>query len=186
MIIVGIDPSLTSTGLSIVDTQDRLEIMTSTIGSKGTRADDWPTRNSRISSMAVRIIENIPSYADMAVIEAPTLSQVRQGGHLDRHGLWWRIYDDLATLVCIPTLVVTASTRAKYGAGRGNAGKDEVLLAVARRYPQAQIRGNDEADALILAAIGARLLGEPIEDSLPAANLAAMATLAAPMVGGVA
>ena len=34
-------------------------------------------------------------------------------------------------------------------------------------------------DALVLAAIGARLLGEPIEDSLPASHLRALTKLPA-------
>ena len=80
-------------------------------------------------------------------------------------------------------LVVPASSRAKYATGRGNAGKDEVLLAVSRRYPHAPIVNNDQADAVALAAMGARLLGEPIEDSLPKTHLDALAKLAAPEIG---
>ena len=83
----------------------------------------------------------------------------------------------------VPVLPVPPSCRAKYATGKGNAGKDEVLLAVARRYPHAPVGGNDEADALVLAAMGARLLGEPVEDSLPKAHLDALAKLALPTSG---
>ena len=75
---------------------------------------------------------------------------------------------------------VPPSCRAKYATGKGNAGKDEVLLAASRRYPHAPIVGNDDADAVVLAAIGARLLGEPVEDSLPKTHLDALAKLTLP------
>ncbi|GMA22268.1 hypothetical protein GCM10025864_44320 [Luteimicrobium album] len=48
-----------------------------------------------------------------------------------------------------------------------------MLAAVIRRHPTVDITGNDEADALILAAMGARHLGHPIDD-VPATHLAAM------------
>jgi crossover junction endodeoxyribonuclease RuvC len=53
-----------------------------------------------------------------------------------------------------------------------------VLTDVVRRYVGAAgtvLRGNDEADALVLAAMGSRHLGQPLEGSLPAAHLGAMA-----------
>jgi hypothetical protein len=58
-----------------------------------------------------------------------------------------------------------------------------VLAAVVRRYPHADITGNDIADALVLAAMGARQLGFPIEESLPQANQAALAKINWPEVG---
>ena len=41
----------------------------------------------------------------------------------------------------------------------------------------------NQADAVALAAMGARLLGEPIEDALPKAHLDALAKLALPTSG---
>ena len=83
----------------------------------------------------------------------------------------------------IPYQGVPVGTIKKHATGKGNAGKDEVLLAVSRRYPQAPIVNNDQADAVTLAAMGARLLGEPVEDSLPKAHLDALAKLALPTSG---
>ena len=80
----------------------------------------------------------------------------------------------------VEVLPVPPAVRAKYATGKGNAGKDEVLLAASRRYPHAPIVGNDDADAVVLAAIGARMLGEPIEDSLPKTHLDALARLSLP------
>jgi crossover junction endodeoxyribonuclease RuvC len=58
-----------------------------------------------------------------------------------------------------------------------------VLAAVVRRYPHTDVTGNDLADALVLAAMGARRLGFPIETSLPVANLAAMTKISWPQAG---
>lgn len=38
------------------------------------------------------------------------------------------------------------------------------MAATIRRWPQVNVTGNDEADALILAAIGCRQSGVPIDD----------------------
>ena len=80
-----------------------------------------------------------------------------------------------------PILTVPPPTRAMFATGRGNAGKDEVLAAAIRRYPAWGIAGNDIADATVLAAIGARLLGHPLEESLPQTHLRALNKLALPV-----
>lgn len=74
-----------------------------------------------------------------------------------------------------PIVIITPSQRAKYATGKGNASKDAVLLAVARRYPTVEVTDNNEADALVLAAMIARLAGRPIETSLPQTHLDALA-----------
>ncbi len=56
------------------------------------------------------------------------------------------------------------------------------ILAVAaaiRRYPAWDITGNDVGDAVVLAALGARLLGHPIDEPMPATHLRALAKLGA-------
>ena len=99
------------------------------------------------------------------------------GSAHDRSGLWWMTVDMIAARGLGFPLVVPPTVRAKYATGKGNAGKDEVLAAVIRRYPAAQVNNNDEADALVIAAIAARLGGDPIEESLPVAHLDALKTL---------
>lgn len=169
--IIGIDPSLTATGIARIDQADP-DIETWTVTSSGRKTATIHERAHRLQSLTQQISAACTN-ATLVVIEYPTLSQVRQGGHLDRHGLWWLLVTHLITNH-IPVAVVTASGRAKYATGRGNAGKDEVMLAVARRYLNAIPANNNEADALILAAMGARHTGHPIEEHLPKTHLAAM------------
>lgn len=191
-IIIGIDPSLTGTGIARIDTDDRLVAQTTTVSSTGKRDDDWLTRLRRVGGLANDIASRCwdgtyngagPSFeADLVVIEAPTLSQGRQGGHLDRHGLWWFLLANLAD--DYPIAVVTASARAKYATGKGNAGKDTVLLEVARRYPHVPVTDNNQADALVLAAMGADWLGCPLVE-LPKTHREALDKVAWPSnVGG--
>jgi crossover junction endodeoxyribonuclease RuvC len=174
--VVGLDLSLTSTGIAITKPGDP-NVWTATIKSAGKTDATWQQRHKRITTLALNILPVIPECA-LVVLEAPSYASTTGHQH-DRSGLWWIAYDLLAgtTRTVIP---VPPTVRAKYAAGKGNAGKDAVLAAVVRRYPDLDINGNDEADALTLAAIGCRLIGEPIDDPMPVANLAALDKLSLP------
>lgn len=181
-IIIGIDPSLTGTGIARVDTDDRLVAETWTVTSKGKAGDDLATRRRRLRDliMAIRRAVHVP---DLVLIEAPAYSS-RTGHMHDRSGLWWLLVDELALMA--PVVEVTAGGVKKYATGKGNAGKDEVLLAVARRYPHVDVRDNNQADALVLAAMGADHAGTPLVE-LPKVHREALAKVAwpAPHAGDV-
>lgn len=176
--VVGIDSSLTSLGLA--------GIIDGTFGpvarvvSKGHDDDSLGDRWRRQRVIVQRVVEFVQSYdPDLVVIEGP--SYASKGGHShDRSGLWWGIINGL--IVEFDITEVPPSNRMKYATGKGNIGKDQVLAAAIKRYPLAEITGNDIADAIILAAMGARYLGTPVEllqatGSLPKANLTAMDTV---------
>jgi crossover junction endodeoxyribonuclease RuvC len=94
-------------------------------------------------------------------------------------------FSGLVSPLCLqgsPVVEVAPALLKKYATGKGNAGKDEVLAAAIRRYPMANITCNDIGDAVVLAAMGARHLGEPIESSLPQVNHTAMEKVAWPEV----
>jgi crossover junction endodeoxyribonuclease RuvC len=104
------------------------------------------------------------------VIEGLAFS--RTTGHaMTRAGLWWMVVHRIDQ-IGMPYAVMTPTGRARYATGKGNAGKADVMREVARRYPDFQ-GGEDEADALVLAAAGADHLGTPIAD-VPKANRAAL------------
>lgn len=176
-VVVGIDLSLASTGIARIDTAwgtttvDRIVSK----GKKDACLFDRYTRLDRIACQAAKLAED----ADLVVIEGPSFGQSRQGGEHDRAGLWWMVAQ---LILCFPTPLVEVppATLKKYATGKGNAPKDAVLAAVVRRYPDVDVAGNDQADALVLAAMGARRLGEPIEASLPIAHLDAMTKVAWP------
>lgn len=170
--VVGLDLSLTSTGYAVVG-EGRREV--GTITSKGKAGATLTQRNARLVGIVAEIVR-VAVDADLIVIEAPAYSRSNPGMH-DRSGLWWIAVDALSGSV--PVVEVAPSARAKYATGKGNAGKDQVLAAVVRRFPDFDVTGNDEADALILAAMGRRALAEPI-DYMPQAHLAGMSKVAWP------
>lgn len=168
--VVGIDLSLASTGVAAIQVDrhghtisvDRI----ATRPGGGTLTD----RANRLRHIVGQL--NLwTAGAGLVVIEGPAL-RLQSGAAHERAGLWWIV---AARLIAnhTPVAVVPPANRAKYAAGRGNAGKDEVLASVLRRYPQVPVAGHDEADALVLAAMGARWLDQPIEQ-LPLDHLAAM------------
>lgn len=178
MIIVGLDLSLTSTGIATIETGDgRERRIVQRVTSKGAKGATLNERQARLHNLRLDICL-ATADADLVVIEGPSYGS-KTGSQHDRSGLWWLVTD---WLMNSPendgwgkTVVeVTPSGRMKYATGKGMIAKDAVLAAVVRRYVGIDVTGNDEADALILAAMGARHLGAPIEASLPQAHLAAM------------
>lgn len=173
--IVGLDLSLTSTGVAVID--GGRVIALHSITSKGTNADTLQQRRERLVKMFLSIQGAIYPGIDLAVIEGPDTSRATGKVH-DRSGLWWRVLDDLMSGY-VPVAEVTPSALKKYATGNGAAGKTAVTAAVTRRYPEVLCKTDDECDALVLAAMGARSLGQPIDD-MPQTHLVAMAKVAWP------
>jgi len=164
--VVGLDLSLTGTGIaSIGDTTN-----VATLKSKGSEAASLDERQVRLHNLTLDIITRAV-FGDIVVIEQPAYGQTG-GSHHDRSGLWWLVIDALVPEV-ERIVEVTPQTVKKYATGKGNASKDEVLAAVVRRYPNVPVANNNEADALVLAAIGARLAGRPIDLNLPVSHVEA-------------
>jgi crossover junction endodeoxyribonuclease RuvC len=162
--IVGLDLSLTSTGVAGRGWADRIR--------PGSRDGI-----ERLHWIRGRMLE-FTIGAELVVIEGPSYGS--KGGYQhERGGLWW-----LAawTLAChdTPYAVATPGQLKKYATGRGGADKDEVLAAAVRRFPDVNITKNDEADAYWLCAMGHDLLGDPLAD-MPKVNREALVKVAMPM-----
>lgn len=169
MKVVGLDLSLTSTGVAVA-TQNGA--VTDRITSKPVRKvgkGDPPLtigeRAARLDELVDDIVEHV-SGADLVVVEGPSLGQSRQAGEHGRAGLWWLVAWRLWARN-LPVVEVTPAGVKRYATGNGGAAKDDVLSAVIRRYPTVDVNGHDEADALVLAAMGARFLGHPLETFVP-------------------
>lgn len=173
---VGIDLSLTSTGLASVNS--RGEIDWDNVKTKGKRGDTLDTKVERMT----RIMSDIRSFVlsgpcDLAVIEAPSYGSSFGNPH-ERGGLWWAVVS-LLTAEGIPVATVSPQGRAKYATGSGRSQKDVVLAHAIHRYADivhgGRIVNDDVADAIVLASMGARHLGFPVErDEMDETNLAAM------------
>ncbi|MFJ9558228.1 hypothetical protein ACIRPH_30860 [Nocardiopsis sp. NPDC101807] len=150
--VIGLDLSLTSTGLaSSLGWTDRIK----------TKPDQYPTTFDRLRAIRASVLSAARS-ANLVVVEQLAISS-QTGQHLTRAGLWHLVMEAIDA-ADVPWVAVTTQTLKKYATGKGNASKDETMLAVARRFSEWEVSGNDEADALVLAAMGADYLGHPIAD----------------------
>lgn len=163
MSVLGIDPSLTSTGLALIEHGQVTGLHRVRSVNKG---------HERIQN----ILDAIEFLTDDNVtvgIEGTAYS-AKGSSVVQVFGLWGVITHQLYRWG-IPYYVVPPSSRCKYATGKGNASKDEVLAAVIRRYPDVEVASNDIADALVVAAMGARYMGTPIESAgLPQTHLKAL------------
>lgn len=172
MKVIGLDLSLTSTGIA---------------GSAGwtERIRSHPSAEvtpfSRLRIIRAIVMDHV-RRADMVVVEGLAISR-QTGQHLTRAGLWHLVMEEIDA-AGIPWAEVSPTAVKRYATGKGNAGKDDVLAAVVRRFPYIDVNGNDEADALVLAAMGADHLGQPIVD-MPAHHRTALAKVAWPAPEGV-
>lgn len=157
--IVGIDPSLTGTGIAVVNGRAvqsayRLEIRPrNLIGLE---------RLDAILDCVIDEVYHSGGDTDLVVIEGPAYSKGADPGAHERAGLWWMLRYRLWRRD-MPVAVLTPGQLKKYVSGNGTAGKDLVLASVVRRYGHlVEVNDNDTADALVLAAAGADHLGEPL------------------------
>lgn len=185
MIVCGLDPSLTSTGIAIL--RDGIPVTLTSLGHSGRDADTYLMRSRRIVSqtravinaigMAVTPVKGLTSpdelilsdwrQIDLVVIEGPSYGS-QWGDQWDRAALWWGLYSSL-TAKRIPIAVVSPKTRAKWATGKdvegnGNSKKPAVFAAIKEEWTDVRqhIRNDDIADALVMAAMGAAHLGDPL------------------------
>lgn len=163
--VLGIDPSLTGTGLAILQNDDIVKVLTVKPGLKrGHERMDW------ILSFVSDAVGAGP--LDLVVIEGPSYgSAAGQSGHHERAGLWWIITRALHVRK-LPYAVASPASRAMYATGAGNAGKQLVIDCMAQRYPHARLRDDNQADALTLAAMGVEYLGGEVPPGAPRGKLA--------------
>ena len=165
MRVIGIDPSLTATG--IADADGGLRTITSR-PDDGTVAD----RARRIATITARLRPHRLTDAHLVVIEGPAFSRQGQAGVHLRAGLWWRIVGLLHS-AGVPVAEVTPTALKKYATGKGNADKASMRLALYKRAGL-DVPSDDEVDAWWLRQMGLAHLGVPDAVPLPQAHLSAL------------
>lgn len=156
--VVGIDPSITATGIA------SSRGWCHTVGYTNKRRPFTKLPHCDRLDAALGVLRNVlvnVGRPDLAVIETPALSRTGGGAH-ERGWLWWEIYRHL-TAAEIPIGLVSTNQRMLYATGKGTAGKSVVVDAVARRWPAWATNGDDNAaDAVVLMAAGRDWAGQPI------------------------
>lgn len=183
---IGLDLSLTSTGLVLMDTTGVIEM--ENVKSSGKKGDGYAEFLTRIDFLHTRVQDwvryvSVTGKPSLAVIESPSHGS-KFGNPHERAGLWWDVYRTL-TQRGIPVATVAPATRAKYITGNGRADKKEVLAAARVLYGD-DLPNDDVADAAGLAAMGMRRLGFPVEAALPLDQVKCMEAAKWPDVRSVA
>ncbi len=163
MSVLGIDPSLTGTGIAYDG--GRCTIHTSSDQTDGERLERIYSAVLELAAQPTRlaVVEDLPTHGMGAGRTGMAQGVVR----LALHNLH------------IPLLTVTPATLKKYATGKGNAGKGDMRMALYQRLGL-DLRDDNQVDALFLRHLGLHLLGEPVLD-LPQVNLSALVKLALPL-----
>lgn len=174
MNVVGIDQSLTATGVAVHESGETRTLLITSELESGALA----IRNT-VRYHVGQVLKFSPKADVLFVIEAPIIprhggKQSGAGKVLERAWLFGMLFDQLISRGNVAT--VHPSTRALYATGNGKAEKPEVVLAMSAAYPQLVVHDHNIADALALLGMGARWLGEPIDGSISSRQAKAMRT----------
>jgi hypothetical protein len=153
------------------------------VDAKGKKTATWADRLVRMDVIVLDVANRVPEGA-LVFMEAPSYGSTGSGT-FDRSGLWWMMFAYLVQHLGCRVVPVSPSQRMLYATGKGggkDAGKDAVIAAVTRRYPDLDVRDNNVADAVVLMAMARRWAGVPMDWTdqgasggfIPAANLKAM------------
>lgn len=143
MRLIGLDPSMTSTGVAVHI--PGAETFTLSIGEKGKTTDTLQMRYDRQVRTADAVLDLVRG-ADAVAVEAHSFSTKSAFAH-DLSGQWWRMVGGILD-EGIPVVELEVQRLKGYLTENGNASKEQMLIAAVRRYPTVNIKTNDEADAI--------------------------------------
>ena len=149
MLSLGIDLSLTGTGLSVVDGEDL--IFSECYKPKNKSGPD------RLIEIRHKVSETIDKYQP-GLICLEGYSFGSRGRAVFQTGELGGLVRVLLHKTGIKWIEIPPSQVKKFATGMGNCGKDIVLQQVYKRWGM-EFKTSDEADAFILAKIGTILLG---------------------------
>lgn len=151
--VLGVDPSLTATSRCLVI--DGVPYLRVTCTEPKTGKDD-----EKLERMRFQVDEIVEWSVKAHVVVIEGLSHASRGSATrDLAGLWWMMMDrlrhhDVCVAVCAP------QTRAKWATGKGNAPKFVVGQHIGKRWPDIELRDDNEADSLALASMALHLTGQ--------------------------
>lgn len=166
--VIGLDLSLTSTGVALVQdgVLDRQQVFS--IKTTGKKGDNLARRSSRLHNIYAQLATFIDDdFVDLVVIESPSFGSQHGSAH-DRSGLWWMVVHHLWVRE-VPVAMVSPQGRAKWATGNGASKKPAVYAAAKERYGDF-FKSDDEADATLLAGIGSWRLERPMHQDALAAD----------------
>lgn len=174
MIILGLDTSLTATGVAKIFTSN---------GTYVTRTLKPPTKMLGHERLAwiMGELDAMTSGVDVAAMEAPAYGAKGDAYH-QLAGVWWMVAHHLWSKG-IPTVSVAVDTLKLYAAGKGGVDKDQMMLRIGRAFEDFE-GDNNAADALWLAQMAADHYGVPLATVAQKERRAALLKPAWPVLGG--
>lgn len=164
MLVIGIDPSLTGTGIVVLRNGEvELAEATKNRSELGIIERVKLIRNRILEIEADLSDDKQEDYESPALIVIEGFSFASKGRSVfDIAYLGWRIREELERLRSedgTPWLEVPPSQLKKFATGQGNANKEIILQQVYKRWG-VEFSDNNQADAYVLAQIGRAYLGE--------------------------
>lgn len=162
MRVLGVDPSLTRTGVALVAWHPGTDFPGPSwiTWESGSEARDFDktiaSRRRRVRKVLAGILDIVPDRLDLTVVEAPSYGS-QHGAMHEREWLRGLLIDQLCARG--PVVEIAPSKRALLATGSGKADKGQVLEAVRASHPHVSVSSHDVADAVTLAAAGAHQLG---------------------------
>lgn len=195
MIAVGIDPSLTSTGVAVLVAGQLKHY--GRYGRDGQNGASYTTRSRRVRRMIREVTE--AAFAggkpDVFVIEEHPYAVGNQGNEFDRAAIWHGIYGNMDARE-VPGVVVNNKTAKSWVTGIGNPGKTGVIEVIddwyagqidppLKKWRKTVDHPDDVADAIGFATMGAYKLGDPIPFEPKERHRTALALLPWPKIARV-
>lgn len=170
--VVGLDLSMTSSGVctfSLDYMTDGLKVTTSAIKSQPAPAAQRTanTRARRLGEIVREIRRAIVNVRpEIGVVESPVPNRrMKSAMLLERGAIYWMTLE-LLDYYGIEIVEVAPRERALYATGDGSADKVSVAASMVAEHGR-EFATDDECDAFVLALIGARLLGKPLDRDTP-------------------
>lgn len=167
-VVVGIDPSITATGIAIVKPPHLASNpnIPRVLTAKSPECEAGLAHHAeRVESQAIRIVQKIGNeQVRLVVIEDLPGGMPAWGAMTERCALWWLLVRILSKRR-IPVAVVNPNVLKLWATGHGKADKDVVHAAMCEMWPGAELftatgkRDDNRADALALASMGTQALG---------------------------
>jgi hypothetical protein len=158
--VTGLDLSLTGTGVAIVDLNLGAGHPGEPINTAWTINPGKRKGYERLRWIRHGVLSACDG-ADIIVLEGPSYGSTGSSFH-QIAGLWWILAEAIDAVSELGGLAIAPpSSVKKYATGKGNANKDAMMLATARKFPEFD-GDNNAADALWMACMGMEHLGCPV------------------------
>lgn len=153
MIVVGLDVSLTATGVARVDTDSgHVRVRTLSSGSRRGHARlEW-IRQEILEELRGADFAGIEGFAFMA--RSANADEIYGLGHLVRHAVWLRR---------VPYAIVPPASLKLYVTGDGNSDKTPLWRELAKSFSHVDVGDDNQADALGIATMVLRHEGHPVD-----------------------